>query len=330
MFKFKYFLLFVYAFLVVPINSHAELIPHLNIISEKPKFPGYLYRPNDNKSHPAIVLLHGSEGGNGDYWYLPGEKPQSIGADGLIPYIARYYATLGYVTYAICYFDCQHLPGYSSYPPDELVNIDLMEVTYKAMKWLKESSYVENKKLVLWGASRGAEQAILLSSVLAKLKKSNPQILLPDGVISISPREKVALAFPKTAADAIISGQRISFGTDQTSWLFDGIPVSANSLIDIESFPNPVLISSFVTDFVWGPTDMSALEKQYDASDVLKISNFRTNSCGATLQLGQNLQRATFVEFPGAGHCFPPLGTAESNSFQELLNYFMSKVTNLK
>ena len=89
------------------------------VIKEKAPFPGYMYRPKDDAAHPGILILHGSDGGNGDFWHFPGKPPANVGEKAGTPQLARHYASLGYVTYALCYFDCMHHEGYDDYPPKE-------------------------------------------------------------------------------------------------------------------------------------------------------------------------------------------------------------------
>lgn len=313
--------------LFLPSIAFAQLIPSLNIIKEIPEYPGYLYRPNDNVSHPAIILLHGSEGGNGDFWYEPGKQPTKTGANGLVPYMARYYAMLGYVAYAVCYFDCKHHQGYSSYPPDDLKNVDLINITHKAMAWLKHSKFVENKKVILWGASRGAEQAILLASILPELQKTDASLVIPDGVISLSPLERIAFAFTQNVADAIIAGEQPQFSSNDVAWTINGNPVTNLSVINIRAFQGPVLITSFVTDPVWNYTDMSILKKQYDPSGLKEISFAPTDSAeDKQQQLPTTYPRATFVEFQSTGHVFPSPTTQEGKFLDTTLKSFMNNV----
>lgn len=314
-------------FLIAP-KASAELIPSLNIIKEKAPFPGYMYRPNDELSHPAILLLHGSEGGNADYWYRPGKPPQKTGGDSLVPFIARYYAMQGYVTYAVCYFDCKHHKGYSEYPPDELKNVDLMKVTYPALTWLKNYKYVAKKKVVLWGGSRGAEQVLLLATRLTELKATDASIILPDGVVSLSPLERVASAFPQEVADAMIAGQQpIAFPENEVAWLINGEKEVNNQIIDISKFQNPVLITTFQTDPVWKHIDMQILKDQYQPKDLVTISMSPGDLASSKSQeIPNSFGRITFFEMLDSGHVLPKLGTEESTVMDEVIQQFFKDV----
>ncbi|MBY0385973.1 hypothetical protein K2X05_12510 [bacterium] len=307
------------------LNAKAQLIPSLNIIREPAPYPGYLYRPNDEKKHPAILLLHGSEGGNGDYWYFPGQEPKMVGEDGIIPFVARYYATLGYVTYAVCYFDCKHHKGFSNYPPDELKNIDLMKVTYPALTWLTENKYVANNKVILWGASRGAEQAILLASELSKMQQSDSTIILPSAVVALSPSEKVVGPLPQEAADAIKKGQSFTGSLDDVAWLLNNEKQLKGKKISISSFPSPVLITSFSEDPVWKHANISALEKQYSVDDMTKIVMTPKDAFESKIkELPAKFKKATFLEFLSKGHVFPPFESEESKMLDKVVSDFFN------
>jgi hypothetical protein len=323
----KIFFLVLFTTTFASTNAFAQLIPSLNIVREKPPFPGYLYRPNDNLSHPAIVLLHGSEGGNGDFWYEPGKKPQMVGENALVPYIARYYAMLGYVTYAVCYFDCKQIPGFASYPPDELKEIDVQNITLKALAWLKNSQLVEGKKTILWGASRGAEQVLLISSYLKEWQTKDPSLVIPDGIISLSPLEKIAPAFPKSVALAQIAGEPVNFPTE-SAWLINGVPSKTFSVIEASKSPVPLLITSFTNDPVWTVSDMSVLKKQFDWVNLFTISITPQDLAADKLPRIPNVfPAASFIEFADSGHVFPAYGTEESKLLDGAVQKFMKQIT---
>ncbi len=321
-----HFQILILSLLMTPQIS-AQLIPSLNIIKEKAPFPGYLYLPNDELSHPDIILLHGSEGGNADYRYQPGKPPQKTGANAIVPYMARYYAMLGYVTYAVCYFDCKHHLGYSEYPPDELKNVDLMKITYPALTWLKKSQYVDNKKVILWGASRGAEQAILLATRLTELKATDPSILLPDGVVSLSPLERVAPAFPQAVADAMIGGLPVVFPKNAVAWLINGEKQINYDVINIAKFPNPVLITTFQTDPVWKYIDMQILKDQYPPKDLVSISMAPSDvATEKSNEIPTIFGSMTIFEMQSTGHVFPKYGGEESKVMDQVLQQFFQNV----
>ena len=136
----------------------------------KLSFPGYLYPPSGEGPFPAMLLLHGSEGGNGDYWTEPGAESLLTGEAALVPMYARHFASSGFLAYAHSYFGS---PG----TPQELANIDLQN-TIKAFEWLRNSPSTHDRKIVLWGGSRGAELALILAAKLSELGNPGPNLII--------------------------------------------------------------------------------------------------------------------------------------------------------
>lgn len=104
---------------------------------------GTLFLPQGNERRPAIVVLSGSEGGT----YEPA---------------AAQYAAQGYVTFALAYFGVDGLPG-------ELEEIPV-ETVERGLHWLKSHPRVKADSIGAWGASKGAELALLAASLLSDIK----------------------------------------------------------------------------------------------------------------------------------------------------------------
>lgn len=139
------------------------------------RFPGsYMFVPATPGPHPGILLLHGSGGGR----YSPGRHC-----------LPRLLASRGYAALSFCYFDCG-----DDAIPEALADIDLRR-TYDAMVWLKRSAHVGGHRVALAGASRGAEKAVLLASLLGHAGGSDPSIVLPDALYASAPFGRVAGAF---------------------------------------------------------------------------------------------------------------------------------------
>lgn len=114
-------------------------------------FKGVLFVPNDGKPHPGILLLHGSEGGLNSITKL---EAQALAAQ-------------GYAAFAFCYAGCWTGAEADVYRPNhETIDVDL-ERTRDALTWLAKSEFVGGRKVGIYGVSRGAEQALLLASLLA-------------------------------------------------------------------------------------------------------------------------------------------------------------------
>lgn len=104
---------------------------------------GTLFLPNGNDRRPAILVLSGSEGGT----FEPA---------------AATYAAQGYVTFALAYFGMGDLPK-------ELEEIPV-ETVERGLRWLKSHPRVKGDSLGAWGASKGAELALLSASLFSDIK----------------------------------------------------------------------------------------------------------------------------------------------------------------
>jgi dienelactone hydrolase len=104
---------------------------------------GTLFLPDGDGVRPAIVVLSGSEGGT----FEPA---------------AALYAAQGYVTFALAYFGMDGLP-------DDLEEIPV-ETVERGLQWLKSHPRVRGTSIGAWGASKGAELALLSASLFSDIK----------------------------------------------------------------------------------------------------------------------------------------------------------------
>ena len=285
-------------------DADSSAPPRYDIEKLELPFPGYLYKPvSSNQTYPAIVVLHGSEGGNGDYWYFPGNKPGRTGEKGYTPWLARKYAEKGYVTLALCYFDCRHHWGFSEYPPDELVKVDIEGITQKAIAWLRTQDYVGGKKVGLLGFSRGAEQAILLASLSAPDAEG-----IPDAVASLSPADKVAEQISKETAAAIIRGE-VAKWPSKPAWTYGDYTPPVGGPIEVEKFQKPLLITFFWNDPVWGDIyDPSRTIYRYKNAGIdhyyKKIVTDQINE-NTFQDISATSSKTIFIEYDFSGHVYP-------------------------
>lgn len=284
------------------IESSGE--PNYKIEKLKLPFPGYLYKPKPrNQSYPAIVFLHGSDGGNGDFWYAPGNKPHRTGEDGFAPWLARVYARQGYVTLALCYFDCRHHKGFSDYPPDELVKVDIEGITQKSVAWLRKQKFVGEHKVGLLGMSRGAEQAILLASLSAPDSAGTP-----DAVVSLSPSDHVQIQFPKWTAEAIIRGDAVAW-SNGPAWIYGTHTPSLRYPIEVEKYKKPLLLTFFSTDPIApGSVDLSKTIDRYKSAGIdhfyRKIERNKINK-NTFPNISATSSKTIFIEYDFSGHVYP-------------------------
>ena len=284
-----------------PSQSFAK---EVSFVEEKAPFPGYLYRPDDDEPHPVIILLHGSEGGNGNFWM----RSFSTGKNSFTANTARYFASQGFVSYALCYFDCKHQKGYESYPPDELVELDL-EYTIEAIREIRKSKWAKGQKIVLMGFSRGAEQALLIASLLSKTEEGQKDTGLPDVVIVHAPPNVAALGFSKENAKKILAGKapyKLKF--EDSSWKYKNELIKAYTPIEIEHYKGALLVSNGGQDQVWGPTIFpEKLRTRYDDVQMkyLYIEFREENSPDAILQqVRANTTPRLFMFYEEEGHSF--------------------------
>jgi dienelactone hydrolase len=104
---------------------------------------GVLYEPGDGQGHPGIIVIGGSDGGFGE--------PE----DALL-------ASRGFAVLSLAYF------GTRGVPPT-LQNIPL-EYFVRAVQWLRARPGVEPDGITLFGASRGAEAALMVAAVSSGVK----------------------------------------------------------------------------------------------------------------------------------------------------------------
>ena len=301
----------------------------IDIVEEKPPYPGYLYRPNDNASHPGILFLHGSDGGNGNYNpFFPGNTGKNSGT----PSIARVFAKLGFVTYALCWFDCKHHEDYGAYPPDELKEIDIYKTTYEAFLWLKKSDYVQNKKVAIWGSSMGAEQALLLASLVGKHKESM-KLIEPDAILATSPPDIATTTFTKDKIDTILKGEKYLSNGD-SSWMFTNKKIKTGTPIDIQYYNGPVLITYFENDPVlWGvPINPENLVKKYLKNNIphTYIQFCDENDLSKTLKTANdNMNKNIVINFTKEkGHSTPSEPKSTNLYFIVVVNFLKTHLGN--
>lgn len=215
---------------------------------ENPPYPGFLYVPDAPGPHPGILLLHGSEGGHGDYWNFPGEASFPTGESSFCAKLARHFSSLGFVAFAYSYFHSDGIKGFSNYPPKELAHIEIQN-TARAFAWLKNSSHIQGGAVGLWGGSRGAEHALLLGSVISQLKSDNIQI---DVIVAEAPCDLIYPGFSLEAAKALSTGAEFP-ENPPPAWKLNDQPLQMYVPIEIEKIKAPILITYGAEDPIWGP-----------------------------------------------------------------------------
>jgi dienelactone hydrolase len=196
------------------------------------RFPGSrLYVPaGATAGTPAVVLLHGSEGGtDGAIWSTAEALSRDAGA----------------VTLALCWFGCAGTP-------DRIYHVPLDKVRDAAL-WLKSLPVVQNAKVGLFGWSRGGEAAVLLGSLLAATA--------PFAAVAVhAPSDTVVCAYDPANDDVLrethpMTGQSVF--APAWSWqgqlLFGELsePYGSGPRIAVEKYPGPLWVSHGVEDSLW-------------------------------------------------------------------------------
>ena len=291
-------------YIITPHEQVVEEIPRLGIVRERGPLPGYLYRPADDKPHPSILLLHGLEGGNGDFRYEKDKKPTQTGENAWVPVLARYLAQQGYVTYALCYFDCEHHLSYKPLPPEELIAVDLSEHVIPAMQHLRNAPYSKGERLAIWGTSRGAEQALILASILSK-QANAIGTAVPDLVLAHSPPDYIAFGFSKKTAQAMIAGKQPKWDM-QDPWILDHYVPKMGAIIPVEDYQGPLLVTYGAKDSVWPPSvKPTNLQRRYtDSGQSAGFLGYKNQNSRqeAFMNICNGSEKRIFVEYADEGH----------------------------
>jgi dipeptidyl aminopeptidase/acylaminoacyl peptidase len=191
-------------------------------------FPmGRLYVPSQRGAHPGIVLLHGSEGGRLRF------------VDGTAVFLAR----AGFAALVLPYF------GVPQTPP-RLHRVELSK-TVEALDWLRQCWWVKGRAVGLYGASRGAEHALFVASLVRA-----PRLL----------RAVAVHAPPATTWGAFDPFTRKSLytplGNKEPAWTLEGRPVPSGVALEIEQYEGPVFISHGTQDEIWPALFSRTLEQR--------------------------------------------------------------------
>jgi len=228
-------------------------------------FPGsLLVVPNDGVAHPGIVSLHGSEGGGVANWKIS----------------AMRWAAEGYAVLAYSYFGAKDgLTG----PRQTLADIEVQDIL-DALTWLKNSKFVNGKKIALDGASRGGELALLAGSL------AESEFSALDAITVHSPGSAVWgpwnhdwtdsrcwLSEVPSFEDWLSRPEQFSWNTKcgpdprklpenlRSAWKWKGTPLVEGTRIAVEDIRCPIFMSQGLKDTVWPAEQALDIEKTLKA-----------------------------------------------------------------
>jgi dienelactone hydrolase len=173
---------------------------------------GYYFAPRENAHRAPILLFGGSEGG------------VSMGL------MASLLASRGHPALALGYFGAAGLP-------ETLKRIPL-EYFVRAARWIDRQPSVDARRLIVVGASRGSEAALLLASDFPKLV---------HGVVALSPSSKVNMSLGGRGPAWTLRGKGIPYAQ-----ALDADPTyESKAVIPVQRIRGPVLLVAGGQDKTW-------------------------------------------------------------------------------
>lgn len=204
---------------------------------------GTTYGPPGDGPFPAVLVLHGSEGG------LSGWSHR----------IAAVLAASGFLAYPHVYSK-----GGNAWNAGSIENIELTR-TVEALQALRAFGPC-NGHVAVYGVSRGAEHALLVASLMAKHGMENP----PDSVACLAAADVVCGAFDaRYYRDSGDPGWQ-AWDPARRAWMWNG---SSDELlpttpIPIESYEGPLWLAAGLKDQTWSPDMTRRLEERRRKSDL--------------------------------------------------------------
>jgi dienelactone hydrolase len=209
-------------------------------------FQGSYFAKNDTKKQPTVVLIGGGQWG--DYW-------------------AEQIAKKGYASLSLPYTRREGLPRLA-----EEINLEYFE---KALNWLAKQPKVDSDKIIVMGASRNAELALVIASTFPKLTHgvvayapssvswSNTVLPYSSPDLKASWKYK-GVAIPYVRMNKIQGNNTAKIET--LPYWKNGLTKTSeveNAMIKIEKIKGPILLFSGLDDKVWPAAFMAdMLEKR--------------------------------------------------------------------
>lgn len=209
----------------------------LNIVQRiLPEF-GTTYGPNGPGPFPAILVLHGSEGGLSGWSHC----------------ISMLLASHGFLAYPHAYSR-----GGNAWNAGAIKDIPI-DRTARALNALRNFEFSSDRAGV-YGVSRGGEHALLLASLLASEKAHNQ----PDALAAHGPPDVVCGAFDaKRLRDPGDPGWQ-EWDPAERAWTWKGESedLKPTTSIQIELYEGPVFLSHGTEDKMWSVEMTKRLEEK--------------------------------------------------------------------
>jgi hypothetical protein len=107
------------------------------------------------------------------------------------------------------------------------------------MTWLRESEWARGRPIGLVGTSRGAEQALLVASILEGTSL----------LAAVSVHASTSLVWGSWDPSRVARGSPRSLTV--SAWTYDGKPLRAGMPIAIERYAGPIFMSHGTKDMIW-------------------------------------------------------------------------------
>lgn len=228
-----------------------------------------LFAPDKPEPSPAILLLHGSEGGTSGWTSLE----------------ARSLASHGFVTFAYPYSK-----GGNPWHAGDIVDVEL-DNTREALEGLRSHDAVQGCKIGLYGVSRGAEHALLLTRLMAR----DADALGPDAVAVHAPPDTICGGF--VSAGYLPVPQIWDPSLRAWQWKGSSEALTPTTPIEVERYPGPLYISHGVKDGVWTVECTRRLERRLLAAGRTPEIHYYEEEGHGFRPAAKNLQTRRLVDF---------------------------------
>lgn len=199
------------------------------------------FTPGVIEKRPAVIVVSGSEGRI--------EKAQAI---------AEVLARRGYSALAVCYFGMEEtLPNLNRIP---------LEIIEKAIGWLKSQDTVDEKRIGIYGRSKGGELALAAASIFHDLTcvvANSPSCYVYEGLKNGMPSQQSSwtyrgdeLPFLKFSFIILIRMiiKKMLGKKDLVRWMYQQVIAGAQTDkvdIAVEKINGPILFLSSQADAIW-------------------------------------------------------------------------------
>ncbi|GGB58442.1 hypothetical protein GCM10011316_33140 [Roseibium aquae] len=238
-----------------------------------PEF-GTTYGPAGDGPHPAVLVLHGSEGG------LSGWSHRS----------AAILAASGFLAYPHSYS-----VGGNAWNAGSIENVEL-ERTVEALSALRSFEHC-NGKVAIYGVSRGAEHALLVASLMAKEELDGP----PDAVACLAAPDVVCGAFDaRTYRDPGDPGWQ-AWDPSRRAWTWRGrsddlLPTTP---IEVAAYPGPLFLGVGDGDRTWSPGMTRRLEARRVENGRPVEAHYYEGEGHVPGSAGENMHHELLIDFLG-------------------------------